>query len=541
MCDEAKTDNPVRGADCRQYALFVRHMSERMVSSREAAGTNSAAARRSRGVTALVCLLSATSLAGCTVGPDYRPPEIKLTAFHSGSAAAGTLQRAPALDSWWSGFNDPELTRIIARALSQNLDLSAALARVQQARAAAEEAGADELPIIGAEGSGAAMSQSIRSPLGMVASHEPGYFRAGTDYNLGLGATWELDLFGGLKRGAQASTAEAEAANATRLGVRVTVAADAADAYLQLRGIQVRITVAKQQIATDSELLRLVHERAESGASTQREIAQAQALLSAARATVPPLETALEAQLNRLDVLMGAQPGTYARELAAEQQIPTAPGLRADLTPAEMLRRRPDIIAAERRVAASNARIGMAVSEYYPKVSLAGLLGFESLGQGISPNRLFSAAAFQPQLTAGLRWRLFDFGRIDDEVTEEKSGTAVALAEYRQTVLRAAEDVENAFTAYVQLQAQMREISDEVNALRTAVRTSQEAYEQGSIPLTDVLDADRQLLAAQDQLAQARANIDRAAVASYRSMGGAGVDGPAIASNRSNVGGLSGG
>jgi NodT family efflux transporter outer membrane factor (OMF) lipoprotein len=470
-------------------------------------------------------------LAGCAVGPEYHRPDTTLAAFHSVGEVSPQSPPAPSLDTWWSGFNDPELNRIIERALAQNLDLSASLARVQLARARAQEAGVQDLPTFAANAGATTMRQSVRSPLGLVASHAPGYFRDGTDYDVGLGATWELDLFGGLKRGAQAASAEAEAAEADRLGVRIIVASDAADAYLQLRGLQARIAVTQQQIDTDVELLRLVRERAEEGAATRREVAQAQALLSAARATLPPLQTALETQLNRLDVLMGAQPGTYAKELALVQDIPHAPGLRAALTPADMLRQRPDIMAAERRLAASSAGIGIAVAEYYPKVSLAGLLGFESLGQGVDTSHLFSAAAFQPQAAAGLRWRLFDFGRVDAEVAQAKSGSAMALAEYRQTVLRAAEDVENAFTAYIQLQAQMREIEEEIAALNIAVRTSQEAYEGGSIPLTDVLDADRQLLAAQDALAQVRADIDRAAVASYRSMGGGGVESARVAVN----------
>ena len=470
----------------------------------------------------LASLFCTTLLTGCVVGPDYHRPDAALTPFHSPAVVAIPVQSA-AIDTWWLGFQDPELDRIIQRAFDQNLDLSAALARVQEARAVARDAGAQRLPSLGTGAGATTMSQSIRSPLGLLASHAPGYFRDGTDYDVGLGATWEADLFGGLKRGAEAASEEAQAAEADRMGVRVTVAAEVADAYLQLRGVQARIAVASQQIDADTQLLRLVKERADSGAATQREAAQAQALLSAARAPLPPLQTALEAQLNRLDVLMGAQPGAYAKELAAPCDIPTAPGLPASLTPADMLRHRPDIVAAERRLAASNARVGVAVSEYYPKVSLSGLLGFESLGQGVSAAQLFSPAAFQPQAAAGLRWRLFDFGRVDAEVAEAKSGHALALAQYRRTVLRAAEDVENAVTAYVQLQAQVRDIGVEIDALKIALRTSQEAYEAGSIPLTDVLDADRQLLVAQDELVQVRADIGRAAVATYRSMGGAGA------------------
>jgi outer membrane protein TolC len=220
--------------------------------------------------------------------------------------------------------------------------------------------------------------------------------------------------------------------------------------------------------------------------------------------------------LNRLDVLMGAQPGTYASELAEPAEIPGAPALPAGQRASDLLRRRPDIIAAERRLAASNARIGVAVSEYYPKVSLSALLGFESLSAG----RLFSAESFQPEATAGLRWRLFDFGRVDAEVAQANSANAQALLMYRQTVLRAAEDVENAFMALAQLELQSRDLVNEVDALARARDASQQSYLAGASSLTDVLDADRQSLLAQDQLARTRADTDRAAVMSFRALGG---------------------
>ena len=473
----------------------------------------------------MLAIASACALPGCTtVGPDYRAPKMTLVPFHNAAMIAAQQQamRPPPLDTWWTGFNDPVLDKIIRRALAQNLDLAASLARVEQARGAAREAGAQLLPTGSLNAQSTSLSQSEESLLGRLASHDPGYFRAATDYDVGLGASWEINLFGGLRRGAEAATAEAAAAQADRLGVRVSIVADAADAILQLRALQARIDLAQQQVDMDFRLLDLVRGRVAAGAAPQRETAQAQALLSQARATIPPLRTELEAQSNRLDVLMGAQPGTYARELSQPQAIPTAPGLPASLTPADMLRHRPDIVAAERRLAASNATIGEAIAEYYPKVSLAGLLGFESLNKGFGATNLFSAAAFQPQLMTGLRWRLFDFGKVDAEVAQAKSGEAAALAQYRQTVLRATEDVENAFMAFGQLQSQEREVNDEVAALRLSVHASQDDYQAGLIPLTDVLDADRQLLSAQDQLAQIRADSARAAVASFRAMGGAG-------------------
>lgn len=422
----------------------------------------------------------------------------------------------PPVETWWTGFRDPVLTRIVDRALAQNLDLAAALARVEQARAVAREAGAQLLPTGAAVGSAGASRQSLNSPIGAIARHLPGYERNQALYDAGVGAQWEVDLSGGLRRGAEAARDEAEAADAQQLGVRVSIVADAADAYFQVRGNQARLAIAQSQVETDTGLLELVRLRFSRGAAAEKEVAQAEALLAEARATIPPLRTALEAQLNRLDVLMGAQPGTYASELASSAEIPDAPGIPSGQSASDLLRRRPDIIAAERRLAASNARIGVAVSEYYPKVSLTGLLGFESLNSG----RLLSAESFQPEAAAGLRWRLFDFGRVDAEVAQANSANAQALLAYRQTVLRATEDVENAFMALAQLELQAHDLVNEVDALTRARDASQQSYLAGASSLTDVLDADRQSLVAQDQLARTRADTDRAAVMSFRALGG---------------------
>jgi NodT family efflux transporter outer membrane factor (OMF) lipoprotein len=461
----------------------------------------------------------AGSIAACTVvGPDYQAPETELAPLHNADAveARPTTAPAPALDSWWTGFDDPVLVKIVERTLAQNLDLAASVARVEQARAAANEAGSRLLPSGALETSISAMHQSVQSPLGAVGSHLPGYSRDQSDYNVGAGASWEIDLFGGLQRGVEAADAEAAAAEAEHAGVRVSVVAEAADAYFQIRGNQARLRLAQDQVATDQHLLDLVKQRQSHGAATDRETAQAEALLSQALATIPPLKTVLEAQHNRLDVLMGVQPGTDGLDLATETEIAAVPAVAPGKDASDLLRRRPDIIAAERKLAGSNAQIGEAIAEYYPKVSLSGLLGFESLTAG----HLFTGGAFQPQATAGLHWRLFDFGKVDAEVAQAKGANAEALAHYRQVVLRATEDVENAFTALVQLEAQNQELSRETAALAKARDTSEQAYQGGAIELTDVLDADRQLLLAQDDLARTRADAARSAVSSYRALGG---------------------
>src|SRR5581483_4000709 len=250
---------------------------------------------------------------GCAVGPQYKgAPAVGLVDFHNEGAlqARRTEAPPPPMEAWWTGFHDPVLTRIVERALEQNLDLAAALARVDEARAVARAAGARVLPSGDALGTISPLRQSLNSPIGTIGHHLPGYDRNQTLYDVGVGAQWELDLFGGLRRAAEAARGEAEAAEAQQLGVRVSVVADAADAYFQARGDQARLAIAQAQVETDARLLELVRLRFSRGAAAEKEVAQAEALLADARATIPPLRTALEAQLNRLDVLMGAQPGT---------------------------------------------------------------------------------------------------------------------------------------------------------------------------------------------------------------------------------------
>ena len=426
-------------------------------------------------------------------------------------------QAAAELGSWWQGFQDPVLSGIVQRTLAQNLDLAIALARVDQARAAAQGAGALRMPRLGVQAQVLTERQSLLSPDGELARHSPGYTRAQTFQALGLGASWEADLAGGLKNGEKVAVAEWQAAEAARMGARITVAAEAADAYFRARGAQARIAVAEAHLQTQEQLLRLVQDRFNGGLATQREVAESHALLLQARGTLPPLRTELAQQLNRLDVLMGEQAGTSAVSLLKPSQPPrySVPALPADIRPAELMRRRPDIIAAERQLDASQARIGVATAEYYPRLTLGGVLGSESLH-----GNLLSGAAFQPQAFLGLHWRLFDFGRVDAEVAQARGARAEALAQVRQRMLRATEDVENALVVLSQLQLQKADLVDEVHAHQIARDAAQDAYTGGAVGLIEVLQEDRLLLAANDQLAQLQANHARAAVAAFRALGG---------------------
>jgi NodT family efflux transporter outer membrane factor (OMF) lipoprotein len=469
----------------------------------------------------LSSLALGTALTACTVGPDYTAPKLELASFHNVADNHAAARPAPVLDRWWTGFDDPMLVTVEQRALNQNLDLAAALARVRQARAVASGADAELLPTADFNASATYERQSLNSPTSRVASGSPGYARDVHDYTVGPSASWEIDLFGGLRRNAAAAKDEVQAAESYQAGTRVIVAADTADAYLQVRGLQARLDVARQQIDTDDHLLGLVRNRLASGAATDREVAQAQALLQQAQATVPPLRFALEKQLNRLDVLMGVQPGTYARDLSVVTAIPSIPAIPGDQTPVDVLRRRPDVIAAERNLAASSERIGAAISDYYPKVSLSGLVGLDS----VSASHLFTSPSFAAAGGGALSWRIFDFGKVDAEVAQAKGANAEALAVYRQSVLKAAEDVENALSGLAQTQAHVAELEGEVQSLTKVRDLAQQAYQAGSITLTDVLDADRQLLDAQDQLDDNRAGVARAAVTVFRAIGG-GWDAP---------------
>ena len=468
----------------------------------------------------LASLLGMPTLTGCTVGPDYRKPDLSLAGRFHNAPAAATSPTASAPDRWWAGFDDPVLSRAVERALAQNLDLAQARARLVQSRAVARAAGAQLYPHADLQASAADVDQSLLSPFGAVGREIPGFERRYDLYDLGAAASWEIDLFGGLRRGRQAARADAEAARDDAAGVRVTIAAETADAYLQVRAYQARLAVARRQEDTEQRLVALLVLRRGEGLASDRELRQASAALEGVRAGLPPLLAGEDAQLNRLDVLMGAPAGTYAAGFTADAPgangLPAPPALSSLGGPVDLLRRRPDVLAAERRLAASDARIGAAISDYYPKLSITGLLGVESL----DVDKVFVGDALQHSISGGLRWRLFDFGRVDAEVAQARGREAEALAAYRASVFQATGEVETALSDLVQSQAEAAALDRQIADLTRARDQAQEAYTGGVISLIEVLDADRDLLAASDRLAQARAAAARAAVASFRATGG---------------------
>ena len=467
----------------------------------------------------LAFLVSASLMTGCAVGPDYQRPDATLSDRFLGQSSVeqrtGTARTN--LTVWWEGFGDPVLTDFITRALEQNLDLAQASARVAQARAGLGAANAALLPSGNISGQAARAYQSVETPLGQVLDSTPGYDRYGNTYSMDLGASWELDVFGGLRRGREAALAEYQASEAGAAATRLAVAAQTADIYITLRGLQARLDIANRQVKTQQDLLEKVQLLYSKGLAASYQVRQTEGALAQVQATVPVLQTGLDAAMNALDVMLGTPPGTHRPQLTETASIPLPPQISEMGTPADLLRRRPDLIVAERRLAASNARIGEAVAEYYPKFSLSALLGSATT---VSAGHLFSGGASQASGALGLRWRLFDFGRINAQIDQAKGQEAEALAAYRQSALRATEDVENAFSALVNREAQATTLSAGEASLSEARRSSFIAYQKGTASLIDVLNADETLLQASDARAQARTESARAAVAAFRALGG---------------------
>jgi NodT family efflux transporter outer membrane factor (OMF) lipoprotein len=384
------------------------------------------------------------------------------------------------------------------------------------------------LPSGNINGQAARSYQSVETPLGQVLNSTPDFDRYGNTYEANLGASWELDIFGGLRRGREAALAEYQASQAGAAATRLAVAAQTADIYIGIRGLQTRIAVARQQVQTQEELLATVNLLYSKGLAAELQVRQVEGALAQVRASVPVLETGLDAALNALDLMLGSAPGTHRSELAEADVIPVSPQIAATGSPGELLRRRPDLIAAERRLAASNARIGAALAEYYPKLSLSGLIGSAT---SMSGGNLFSSAASQTAGVLGLRWRLFDFGRIDAQIELAKGREAENLAAYRLAALRATEDVENAFSALVKREEQANLLKQGVDSLTRARQASFASYQQGVVSLIEVLQADENLLRASDAKAQAQTESARAAVAAFKALGG-GWDAPqSVATN----------
>ncbi|MFN3514685.1 MAG: efflux transporter outer membrane subunit [Phenylobacterium sp.] len=455
----------------------------------------------------ILAAASALVLAACAVGPDYKAPIVAPAEFRNADPAVYAQANPEA--AWWRGFEDPVLDDLIAQALVANTDLRIALARVAEARALFTDARLDQLPRATLLGAYSASEQQQPGSGGARVESET--------YQLGFDAAWELDLFGRVRRGVEAARAEAGAAEASLRDAQVTVAAEVARTYFELRGAQTRLDVARRNLESQRETMRITQVRFDVGRGDPIDAESARARLAATEATIPALIAAERQAAHRLAVLTGQRPGALDARLAEPmtRKAPLARPLPIGEA-GDLLRRRPDVQAAERRLAAETARQGVATADLFPRVRITGFVGFlagdlSALGEGAS--RAWSA-------TPAVSWPGLDLGGARARLRAQEARTQGALAAYDQAVLRAVEDVENALVAYAQRQAQLRSLTEQAAASRRAAELARIRYREGEIDFLVLLDAERTLLAAEDGLSLAQTALNTDVAALYKALGG---------------------
>ena len=448
--------------------------------------------------------------AGCaTVGPDYVKPDTPIPeAWHTPAKnnLAGDHLNKEALAAWWAILDDPVLTNLVESAVAGNLDLKEARARVREARARRGISEAGRFPTIDANGS----ARSSRS------SEETGSGSERELYAAGFDAAWELDVFGGKKRAVEAAGAELQASEEDLRDVLVSLLAEVALNYVDLRSFQTRLSVAEANLEAQKETYDITRWRRQAGLTTQLDVEQAKYSLEQTRAQIPGLQTGLEQTKNRLAVLIGQHPGSLRDALAERKAIPVTPLEVAVGVPADILRRRPDVRRAERQLAAQTAQIGVATADLYPKFSLLGSIGLEAL----SPGNLFSLGSRTHGIGATVAWPLFDAGAIRSNIEVQNALQEQALIRYEAAVLTALEDVENALVAYAKEQSRRQSLTEATEAARRAVDLAQKQYSSGLIEFGNVLIAQRSLLSLQDQLAVSEGEVTSNLIALYKSLGG---------------------
>jgi NodT family efflux transporter outer membrane factor (OMF) lipoprotein len=459
-------------------------------------------------------------VAGCAVGPDYQPPDNALPRGWQEARQRGIETQPAELAKWWTEFKDPLLDSLVERAVRSNLDLRIAEARIREARGALGIVGADLWPSVDVSASysrNRSSANAVGSPTQGAVAAPTGDRRLEQDlYKTGFDAGWEIDIFGGVRRRVEAAEASIEASVEDRRAVLVTLLGDVAKSYIDLRGFQRRIAVAEDNLRAQQETLSITKVRFDAGLASDLEVAQAEGQVSATAAQIPILRSGLKQALYRLDVLLGAQPGAISGEVAKEEPIPALPPQAKVGLPAELLRRRPDIRRAERQLAAATAQIGAATADLYPRFSLIGAFGLQSVSASDwlgAPSRFWSIG---PTIT----WPVFDAGRIRANIEIRNAQQEQALRLYEKSVLTAIEDVENALVNYGNEQTRYRSLIDGVAANRRAVQMANELYRQGLVPFLNVLDAQRSLYAAENDLTQSEATMASNLVALYKALGG---------------------
>jgi NodT family efflux transporter outer membrane factor (OMF) lipoprotein len=450
------------------------------------------------------------ALSGCMVGPNYERPVLEVPDVWQETSTAKVVEGEASLQTWWTVFEDPKLEDLIDRARASNLDVQQAVWRIQEARAIRGIAKGELLPSVRGTGD-LSRDKASENVVPTEELAEPRNF-----FSVGLDSSWELDVFGRIRRSIEAATAELEASVEDYRDVLVTLLSDVALNYIELRALQARITYAEANVVAQQETLQITRDRFDAGLVSQLDITQAESNLANTEAQIPPLRAGLTGALNRLAVLLGVTPGSLNAELIDPSDIPVPPEEITVGLPAELLRQRPDVRRAERFLAAQTARIGIRTADLYPRFSLFGFLALESTDGG----DLFKSSSGTWGFGLPIRWNIFQGGRIRAAIRVEEARTEQALLAYEQSVLRALEEVENAMVFYYQERLRRDKLVEAVEASRRSVDLVRTQYMAGLTNFQNVLDTQRSLFNQQDQLAASEGVLVQSLVALYKSLGG---------------------
>jgi NodT family efflux transporter outer membrane factor (OMF) lipoprotein len=446
-------------------------------------------------------------LNGCAVGPNYKPPEPPVPPTWSELSSGVTTDRI-SLARWWTLFDDVVLNQLVDEALLANLPLREATARIDESRARYRIARAAQFPELNFQGSASRNRQSENA-------HLPGG-EGYSDFAVGVAASWELDVFGRVRRSVESASALEDAAEENRRDVMVMLCAEIGQRYIDVRTVQRRLGVAHANLASQEEIYRLTRTRFELGLASGLDVAQAEQVLAATRTVIPPLELELTEQINALSVLLGEPPGALRNRFSDSAPIPQVPDTVGAGLPLDLLRQRPDLRRAERELAAQNARIGVAVGDLYPRFSLLGSIGLDAahavdLFEG--PSRAYGVGP-------SVIWNVFDAGRLRAQIRVEESLTEQALLRYEQQLLVALSDVENALAAYGRTREERLAVADAVSANTVSLDLATMLYKDGAVDFQNVLDAQRSLLLQEDRLAVVDGDVVQSVVRLYLALGG---------------------
>lgn len=460
-------------------------------------------------------LLGLWALGGCAVGPRYARPEVSVAEAWRERDDPSVAASAAVEATWWREFGDATLDQLVELTRRQNLPLQIAGLRIMEARAQLGIATGLQYPQVQA-----AFGSLSAVGLSKDAANVPGADRRFADYQVGLQAAWEIDFWGKYRRGVEAQAANALATVADYYAALVSLTAQVAQTYVAVRTFEVHIQQARENAAIQEQGLAIARSRFKNGATSELDVAQATTLLESTRATIPALEIGLQQARNALSTLLGQPPGTVDALLDGPRGIPKAPATVGVGVPAELLRRRPDIRSAELFAAAQCARIGVAKADLYPSFVLFGTLGVQASSSGGTWANPFKAEDLFYAVGPRINWPFFNYGRIENAVRVEDARFQELLVSYRDTVIRAAQEVEDAMIGFVKSQEAVVLQERAVVAARRAVDLALVQYREGATDYQRVLDAQRTLLQQQDLLTQSASSVASDVIALYRALGG---------------------